>query len=381
MAFRRVVATSFVTAGLMLVAGACGSRTGLFAPDELGLQNGDASRLDGDVDAFVPCTPGDFTFELALTQLMFAIDRSGSMAFTLAGLDKMPRSQWRWTILQNSLAQTITTFDNQIAMGAKFFPEELTGDQASEQDKACRLDNGIAIPPARGNAETILRVFDTSTPIGGTPTSEAIRISADALTASRSVARTIVLATDGAPNCNGDLDRQSCVCTSARNQPPCSSYSNGQYNCLDNTRTLETIRHTNEDLGIPIYVIGIGSTDRPDLLDVLDGMAVAGGRPRTDGTRRYYAANSQDELTTALETIRDTVSKCTYLTPSAPNDPDAITVKISGATVRRDPTKQNGWDWLDRRLGSLQFFGDACTRAQSATTPTAVSGTIVCSDQ
>jgi hypothetical protein len=380
MAYRRLASTSLLTAGVLIAAAACGSRTGLFGPEGFEL-NADGGLEEAGLDATVGCTPGDFTFQLALTQLMFAIDRSGSMAFTLDGLPSFPRSQWRWSILQNSLAQTITTFDNQIAMGAKFFPEEITQDQATESEQACQLDSTIAIPPAQGNAQTILRVFDNSTPLGGTPTSEAIRVSADALSVSRSVARTIVLATDGAPNCNGGIDRNSCTCTSAIGQPSCNTSANGQFNCLDDTRTVETIRHTNQDLGIPVYVIGIGSTDRPDFLDVLDNMAVAGGRPRTTGTRKHYSANSQDELTTALETIRDSVSKCTYLTPSAPDDPDSITVKISGATVPRDPTQQNGWDWIDRRLGALQFFGAACTRAQSASTPTAVSGTIVCRDK
>lgn len=381
MAYRRLVSTTLVTAGLLLAAVACGSRTGLFGPDGYDLTLDASTNTEAGVDAAVGCKPGDFTFQLALTQLMFTIDRSGSMAFTLDGLNNFPRSQWRWTILQNSLAATITTFDNQIAMGAKFFPEEITSDQASQSEAACRLDNTIAIPPAQGNAQTILRVFDQSTPVGGTPTSEAITVSANALTTSRGVARTIVLATDGAPNCNGGIDRTSCTCTSAIGQPSCNTTANGQFNCLDDTRTVETIRHTNQDLGIPVYVIGIGSTDRPDFLDVLDNMAVAGGRPNTVGKRKHYSANSQDELTSALVTIRDSVSKCTYLTPSAPDDPDAITVKISGATVPRDPTKKNGWDWIDRRLGSLQFFGSACTAAQSATTPTAVSGTIVCRDE
>lgn len=373
MAFR-FAPTALVTTGLLVAVAACGSRTGLFTADLPVAAGG----TDAGVDAAVPCTPGDFTFELALTQLMFAIDRSGSMAFTLDGIAKMPRAQWRWSLLQESLAQTITTFDNQIAMGAKFFPEELTDNQAVAAEAACRMDNSIALPPAKGRAQDILRVFDRTTPVGGTPTSEAIRVSAEALEATRSVARTIVLATDGAPNCNEALDRTTCTCTTAIGQPLCNAAPRGEFNCLDDTRTIETIRHTNEDLGIPVYVIGIGSQERPDFIDVLDAMAVAGGRPRTDGIRQHYSANSQAELTGALQTIRDSVSNCTYLTPSAPNDPDAITVKISGSTVPRDPSKQNGWDWLDRRLGSLQFFGQACTRAQSATTPSAVVGTVTC---
>src|SRR6185437_11544050 len=126
------------------------SRTGLVAPDLEAVIKGDASASgDAGFDATVGCTPGTFTLDLALTQLMFVIDRSGSMAFTLDGIANQPRSEWRWTLLQDALSKTITTFDNQIAMGAKFFPEEITRDQASVSAAACSLDETIALPPAR----------------------------------------------------------------------------------------------------------------------------------------------------------------------------------------------------------------------------------------
>lgn len=383
MTFRRFASITAVTAGL-IASVACGARSELYVSGSSGAQ----TQTDGgpltdanDVDATVQCQDGTFKFQLALAQLMFVIDRSGSMKFTLNGVDKQPRSQWRWTILQSSLAQTITTFDNQIAMGAKFFPEELTTGQATDPNVACTVDNGIALPPSTGNAQNILSVFDSSTPLGGTPTSEAIRVAADALTSSRSVARTIVLATDGAPNCNTALDRFTCVCTAGATATQCAADNAGtagRDNCLDDTRTIGTIKSTFETRGIPVFVIGIGSLDRPEFIDVLDDMAVAGGRPNTTGPRKHYSANSQGELTSALETVRDAVSKCTYLTPSAPSDAGAITVKIDGVTVPRDTTHANGWDWIDQRFGSLEFFGAACTRAQNASTPQGVGGTVVC---
>jgi len=366
---------AFLTAGVLL---ACGSRTGLFAPDLTSQLIIDAS-IDVKIDA-IACVPGQFTFDLALTQLMFVLDRSGSMAFTIDGRRGQPRTQWRWTLLQNALSKTITTFDNQIAMGAKFFPQELASGQASSEE-ACTTLGSVEIPPARNNADAILRVFDTTTPIGGTPTAEAVRIAAQSLVTSRSVARTIVLATDGAPNCNGDIDARTCTCTSAQDQQSCNDprTANGRFNCLDESRAVSVIRDVNENQGIPVYVIGIGSADRPEFLDVLDDMAVAGGRPQPASSgRRHFNVQSGDDLTNALESIRDSVSKCTYLTPSAPTDPDAISVRINGVTIPRDETKTDGWDWVNRELGALAFFGDACTRAQSASSPQGVSGTVTC---
>ena len=377
---RSRLGSALIAGGVTIAMVSCGSRTGLFGP-EPGFFSGDAAA-DGGPDAApdgaVPCLPGRFTFELALTQLMFVVDRSGSMAFTLEGLRDAPRHLWRWSILQNALRRTITDFDGQIAMGAKFFPEILSQSDLASSERSCRTDTGVGIAPARGNAQSILDVFDLSDPLGGTPTAEAIRSAATFLTQTRSIARTIVVATDGAPNCNGDLDALTCVCT---NTVDCDSNpSRGRYSCLDDGRTIATIRDTADNQKIPVYVIGIGGLERPEFLEVLDRMAIAGGRPR-QGATRHYNVQSENELTAALETIRDSVAKCTYLTPSAPNDPDKITVEIDGVFVPRDQTKTHGWDWVDQSFGALAFFGDSCALAQGAGGPPAVvTGVVTCDE-
>lgn len=263
-------------------------------------------------------------------------------------------------------------------MGAKFFPEWSPSNSAAA---SCRTDPGVALPPARGNSQRIIDGFDDPNPKGGTPTSEAVRVAAQYLSRSRSVARTLVLATDGAPNCNGDLDRLSCICTSApRPARQCNETPTGEFSCLDDGRAIETIRSVAQDQKIPVFVIGIGSTERPEFLRVLDEMAVAGGRPRPTAPR-HYNVQSERDLTSALTTIRDSVAKCTYLTPSAPVDPNRITVEIDGRIISRDETKTNGWDWIDQAFGWLALFGEACKAAQD-TTPKAsvVSGVVTCDD-
>lgn len=367
-----------VAGGLTLAIASCGSRTGLFRPDPT-FAGADATadaEVDAGDDGKARCVPGEFTFEVALMQLMFVIDRSGSMRFTLDGVQEAPKSRWRWTVLQNALRETITSFDSEIAMGAKFYPEVLSAADLSDSQRSCRTDTGAGIAPARGNAASILNVFDMAEPRGGTPTSEAVRLAAQFLTQRRSVASTIVLATDGAPNCNADLDAETCVCTSTMS---CAgSTERGRFSCLDDGRTVETIRTVAESQKVPVYVIGIGSIERREFLQVLDDMAIAGGRPRP-AMPRHYNVQSESDLANALGGIRDAVAKCTYLTPSSPNDPDKITVQIDGAVIARDPTKTNGWDWVDRSFGELAFFGDACTRARGASgLPAAVSGVVSC---
>src|SRR4029077_15303212 len=92
----------------------------------------------------------------------------------------------------------------------------------------------------------------------------------------------------------------------------------------------------------------------------LDAMAVAGGRPRP-GTPKYLPGDSAPEMQAAFTPVRDLVGKGTYLTPSAPTDPDSITVNVGGVTITRDPTHTDGWDWDDQEFGVIELFGTACT--------------------
>jgi hypothetical protein len=360
--------------------GACGSRTGLFGEDPLVTSLDGSLRdgaLDGPPDGAIPCTPGRFDFVLATAQLMFVVDRSGSMAFALDGT--RPNEQTgqlppglvsRWDTLRDALFQTITPFDNALAMGAKFYPEEIFDPQSEDQ---CRTETGVGIPPARNNVSTILDVFDSTVPRGGTPTAEALRLAAEYLGSTRTVARTIILATDGAPNCNDSLDNRTCVCTSV---DPCNDPQRGSsQNCLDDTRAVNVVRNIFEAQKIPVYVIGIGGSESPNFISVLDQLAVAGGRPRPT-TPKHYNVQSAAELKASLQSIGDSIAKCTYLTPSAPTDPNAISVEVGGKPINRDVTHTNGWDWVDQAFGTLAFFGPSCDAASSGTP--AITGVVSC---
>ncbi len=343
---------------------ACGSKTGLFGPDqgnstpqsqpEAGIV--DARGPDAPPDGPVPCVPGRFDFQAATAQLMFVVDRSGSMNTTLDGQEDPLPGTSRWEVLRNGLAQTLSGFDQQIAMGAKFYPSEKFITQF-----ACVAESSVELEPTLGNASKIIDVFDNTFPHGGTPTADALRIAAEHVSKIRGVARTLVLATDGAPNCNGDHPTSPCICTS--NDP--NACDNDVSNCLDDTRTISTIRDIADNQKVPVYVIGIGSLESAAFRKVLDDMAVAGGRAKPTAPR-YYSATTPAELTSALGSVRDSVGSCTFLTPSAPTDPNAIVVQIDGQSVARDTTRTEGWDWVDQAYGTLALFGDACKKAQGA---------------
>src|SRR4051812_32907119 len=122
MSSRRLLAPAlagFLALSLASVV-SCGSRTGLFGEDALSNPDGglDSSfNPDAPPDGPIPCTPGRFNFDLATAQLMFVIDRSGSMAFALDGTQPTggnlpPGVLSRWDTLRDALFQTITPFDN-----------------------------------------------------------------------------------------------------------------------------------------------------------------------------------------------------------------------------------------------------------------------------
>lgn len=377
---------------VLVAAASCGSRTGLFVPDLEPIVDAAADavtvadaakgtsedarpdvRLDAAFDARLDgplaCVPGTFRFDLATPQLMFVLDRSGSMDFALNANARPPPGQpTRWMALRDALAQTIIPLSNQIAMGARFYPA--AGADGTDPVLACVQDPfGTAIAPALANATALLDVFDKTSPRGGTPTAVGLQLAAQQLSASRTIARAMVVATDGAPNCNAALDGDSCACTSSV-AGGCAGATGGT-NCLDDTQTIATITNIFDGEKIPVYVVGIGVTSAFGA--TLDAMAVAGGRPRA-GSPKYYPADTPAELTDAFTVVRDSVAKCSYITPSSPDDPDGISVVVAGQRVARDPSRVEGWDWIDQAYGHLQLFGAACNRAHAED----VTGTISC---
>ena len=258
-------------------------------------------------------------------------------------------------------------------IGAYIFP-------TSHDRTLCDTSPGAALEPAKNNVAPLLFKMATTTPVGGTPTALAVQYAATDLLGLRpaSTARALVLATDGSPNCNPDLDGQTCVCTVPPGiENPCAAGSDGAELCLDDKATESTIA-TYASQGIPTYVIGIESSADAQFESVLDAMAIAGGRPQT-GPTPYYQARSSADLNAAVSSIRDSVASCTYLTTSVPATDGSIIVTLDGATLPFDPTHTNGWDWADKANGEILLSGPACAQAAGESSP-ALFAVIVCGD-
>jgi hypothetical protein len=169
-------------------------------------------------------------------------------------------------------------------------------------------------------------------------------------------ARALVLATDGAPDCNAALNARTCTCVGGNGG--CTSVR-----CLDDTRSLERLR-TLAASGIPTWIIGLRGASDALFVDVLNRMADAGGKPQVGAGQRFYSASSQQELESALGTIRRQVGTCRYLTPSVPDVGGTIELELDGTFVPYDATQTEGWSWIDANNGELALHGAACTRAE-----------------
>lgn len=331
----------------MLLCGCVGFRTPL---DDSSGATSTATKTNTISDASVPCVPGSFGLAHARPTVMFVLDRSASMN---SSMDDSLSSLTRWETLRSALATALPSVDQTIAIGALVFPA------ISSSNVNCSVASKADLLPALGNVATLTRLIGSTTPGGSTPTAQAIDTAAKIMLDLRAAtqARALVLATDGGPNCNSNLSALVCRCLST--DPTGLGICQSSLECLDDQRTEQTIAKYQKQ-GLPTYVIGIQSAGDNTLDDVLNAMAIAGGRPRTGANESYYAATSASELNSALTTIRDQVGTCTFLTTSVPDQNGSIVVNINGNEI---PSEQ--WLWGNKANGEIVLLGDACQAAVS----------------
>ncbi len=340
------------------VFAACGARTELLVADGAG------------GSAPLSCKTGSVTLVRATPAVMFVLDRSGSMDTALGG-----DGASRWQVLTSALATALPPVDQSMRIGATFFPSF----DATANAGSCAIAAAPALDVGEGHVAELIALMKANMPNGATPTADAIDAAANAVLHAHAAtkARALVLATDGAPNCNDALDPATCTCAAPNGD--CSGGAQGGFNmCLDDARTVATLTKHRQH-GLPTYVVGITSADDTTFDAVLAEMATAGGRPRQDAKTLYYEARSHQEMTAAFSAIRDQVGRCTYLTSSIPTNGGTIVVTIGGVEIPFDPSGASGWSWSDETNGELLFATDACAAAASAD-PSKIIATIACRD-
>lgn len=337
---------------IALCAG-CGAKTGLLIPE---LDAGFDAGFDAGI---IECRDRRLRLTRRRAEVYFAIDSSGSMLETFEGMNADPVEESRWYLLRDALDGALEVHGEDLSAGALFFPDPTPEPM---DDDACALNPGLDVPVRADNGRAIIAEFERrGAPVGGTPTAAALLAIRDAIAARgpAEVTRSVILANDGAPNCNPDppIPPPMCFCT----HPSADVCAMGRaQNCLDDDAAVAAVEALRAD-GIPVYVLGLTDPEvAPILGEVLDRMAVAGGRPRETGERRFYDIRNADELSATLTEITESVSRCTlYLDPGAEiTDDEELT--FGGRVIPRDPTHTDGWDFTNLEEGEITLFGSAC---------------------
>lgn len=366
---------AFAALGVLgAIAGGCGARTGL--TDREDAPRLDAPRLDAPaldapgldapvppdvpadtgVDAPVPdgCRPVRVALTPITAEILLVLDRSTSMSWSLTGPTGAGPS--RWSILGGALRAELPAWDGSSDLGLLFFPEP--------GGTNCTTASVPHLEPAPDGSGPLLSRLAATMPGGRTPTAAAMTTARDWFVAHRDPDRpqAVVLATDGAPNCNAALDARTCRCTNGAGLP--AGGCPERELCLDDTRTLAVIA----DLlgaGVPTYVVGIDGEPDPALSIVLTRMAAAGGRPNPlDPARAYYSVRRPEDLGAALERIEASIARCVLVLERPAPEDRPLTVTLDGALVPADPSGTDGWRWTSDGSGRVELHGPTCDRAQ-----------------
>ena len=299
---------------------------------------------------------------------ILVIDRSGSMADR--GSDGTPK----WEALLRSLRAVLPRVDRDVSLGLILFPQAPPGDAgASGGSSTCEVSTALAVEPAPASAANVLATLDATGPRGNTPTYAGLRVAEHWFNTVPDLEgeRYVILATDGAPNCNPTL-LPGCRCTGAPSGcgDPMRFSSNS---CLDDRAVgmIEVLRGQ----GVGTYVLGLDGVQA--FTDVLDAMAAAGGHARATAPR-YYSAVTAEELTREFESVTSSLLECRFVLDSAPPDPRLVDVRLDGASLLYDVRHADGWDWADGDHREIRFYGRTCELVREATGGTRVVAAFGC---
>ena len=268
--------------------------------------------------------------------LLLVLDRSGSMA--LAVSEAQPSERWGEVV--GALDEVMTKTQRSIAWGLKLYPS----------GSVCGVPEGATVPLAATNHDPIMAAITQNRPVidgGATPTQDAVRKALAFLKAETTLRGlkdpTLVIATDGEPNCAGAVN------------PGEGSDADGAVAAVAEAKAA----------GIPAYVVGI-ATAGSDADATLNRMAEAGGRARADATK-YYPVSNRDQLVQAFAAITGEIASCTFPLDRQPPVPDNVAVNLDGARLPEDSLQQQGWHY-GANHESIILAGDACDKVKTSPT-------------
>lgn len=304
--------------------------------------------------------------------LYFVVDRSGSMAEDIPGsiLSK-------YQAARSTLADVLSSLGHRLRYGAAVFPPwgTKTGCEPGEEIFETRLGDPASFAAAGKLGPELRGLLDrlgAAAPEGGTPTAPTLRALATKLRALGDET-SVVLMTDGAPNCNTELTCSAAECSlniegRAVGGRACGGGLNccdsdqvgagAEFYCVDSDASEAALEELAAD-GIRTYVVGMPGAGA--YADVLDRLAVAGQTARdvAAGEPRYYDVRDEAELDAAIREIGTGIAiRCEIELAEPPAEPSLVNVYFDGEVVPRDA--ENGWDWGRDDFTRIEVLGEAC---------------------
>ena len=323
-----------------------------------------------DIDTSALCE--DQTSELGSSRpnLYFVLDTSGSMA----GRIKNGQTTTLLDASRQAIFDLVAELGDSLNYGIATFPGEL-----EPEDFGCAMGEEL-LPPlsdqdycaseqvqVQFNAQ-FKRELNLLTPKGGTPLSPTLR-NLEAPLLELQGTTTVVLLTDGAPNCNTEAtcEVEDCLlptdffscgptgnccaadATSAENPNP------GSW-CIDEDSSVAIVAKLAEQ-GIQTRVIGIPGAQEYEPL--MNALAQAGGAARSDEQGEessYFDVSDSTELLEALRTIgQGAATDCDIKLDATPADASLINVYVNNRLVTEDA--KDGWELSER---TISLKGDSC---------------------
>jgi hypothetical protein len=301
--------------------------------------------------------------------VLLVIDKSGSMSEQPEGWS----SADKWSALASALDEALSAVQEHMWFGMLLYPYPAESTAAACEQQIVESENWVDMAEGTTSVPTILSTLESITPSGGTPTAAALAQAYDYFTngdgADLEGDKVVLLATDGAPNCNAELtcDATSCVPNIDGICPEevtnCCDADPGQ--CLDDTATVGQIE-TLEQEGISTFVVGIPGSEA--YATTLDEMALAGGVPNTEGTTDYFEVDveggAEGLADVLIEITRDLITSCELQLTSVPPDLDKVNVEIENERVPQEP--ENGWE-LDETTDppTVVLKGETCSLVEN----------------
>ena len=341
------------------------SSTGGANTSDTSTSGDDSTTTEGNTTEDVPCQVVNAILKPVVPNMMFVLDKSGSMVANPGGYwdhdanANTPKIT-RWNSLYTVVETVVTKFNDKLNIGASLFPSKFANNDYDSD--ACKVNGNVEIPVAPKNKDEILAGIPGALDVtlkGGTPTSAGMLAAiAHLKTLPADVPRAVLLVTDGAANCT----------MGALPPPLFESYDNNVHTIVGNAWSKDMI---------PTYVVGIdtknvvspimndGNPDSTNTYAKLNELAVQGGKPKNDPAEKFYNATNQNELATALDAIVADALSCVIPLSEEPAKPELTKVKILGVEIKHvmDCAKENGWVFTNPNgpYDAIELCGTACT--------------------